>query len=339
MHRGHCDVTEDRTTEGSEAPAPTKLMAQLRTALRTRHRSRRTEHAYVHWVHRFISFHNKRHPAELGSEEITNFLSSLAEKSRVSASTQNQATSALLFLYRHVLEIPVGPLDKVVRAKTPRRLPVVLTRDEVRTLLAGLRKTPRLVVLILYGSGLRLQECLGLRVKDIDFGAGAIRLRRGKGGRDRVTVLPVSIRAELQAHLARVHKLHRRDLARGAGFVELPGALDRKLPYASRQWPWQWVFPARRLYRDRETRQLRRHHLHESVVQRAVARAVREVGLAKRATCHTFRHSFATHLLEDGQNIRAVQQLLGHQDVRTTMIYTHALNRGPFGVRSPLDQL
>ena len=293
----------------------------------------------MRWVRRFIFAHETRHPAELGSEEITKFLSKLAEESHVSASTQNQAASALVFLYRHVLGIPIGPLDKVVRAKTPRRLPVVLTRDEVRTLLAGLRGTPRLVCWILYGSGLRLQECLSLRIQDMDFGNNRIRLRRGKGGRDRVTVLPVSIRPDLQAHLACVRELHRRDLARCAGFVELPDALDRKLPYAGRQWSWQWVFPARRLYRDRETGQLRRHHLHESVIQRAVARAVREVGLAKRATCHTLRHSFATHLLEDGETIRTVQELLGHKDIRTTMIYTHVLNRGPLGVRSPADRL
>lgn len=333
------DITQERRVQRPGATVPRKLLAQLRAAVRARHYSRRTEQAYVGWVHRYVLFHEKRHPAELGSDEITQFLSSLAEECNVSASTQNQAASALLFLYRHVLELPIGPIGKVVRGKAPRRLPVVLTRDEVRTVLAGLRGTPRLTVSILYGSGLRLQECLGLRIKDIDFGAGEIRLRRGKGGRDRVTILPVSLRADLQTHIMRVRELHRHDLARGAGFVELPDALDRKLPYASRQWPWQWVFPARRLHRGPRTDQLRRHHFHESAVQRAVARAVQAVGLAKRATCHTFRHSFATHLLEDGYDIRTVQELLGHKDVSTTMIYTHVLNRGPLGVRSPADRL
>lgn len=333
------EITQERRVQRPGATVPRKLLAQLRATLRARHYSRRTEEAYVRWVHRYVLFHEKQHPAKLGSDEIADFLSSLAEKWHVSASTQNQAASALLFLYRHVLEVPIGPIGKIVRGKTPRRLPIVLTRDEVRTVLAGLRGTPRLVVSILYGSGLRLQECLGLRIKDVDFGAGEIRLRRGKGGRDRVTILPVSVCTDLQAHLVRVRKLHRRDFARGAGFVELPDALDRKYPYASREWRWQWVFPARTLHRDLRTDQLRRHHFHESAVQRAVARAVQQVGLTKRATCHTFRHSFATHLLEDGYDIRTVQELLGHKDVSTTMIYTHVLNRGPLGVRSPADRL
>ncbi len=337
----HPELTRDQSHRVRRAhrPGRPKLTALLRTALRARHYSRRTEEAYVRWLRRFVLFHGRRHPAELGPDDVGRFLSSLAEKSRVSAATQNQAASALLFFYRHVLQIPVGPIYEVVRAKSPRRLPVVLTRDEVRAMLAGLRSSSRLVAAILYGSGLRLLECLRLRVKDVDFGAGEIRVRRGKGGQDRVTLLPVTVRTDLQTHLSRVREQHRRDLARGAGFVELPNALDRKLPYASRQWAWQWVFPSTRVYRDRETRQFRRHHLHESVVQRAVARAVRETGLTKRATCHTFRHSFATHLLEDGYDIRTVQELLGHRDIRTTMVYTHVLNRGPLGVRSPADKL
>lgn len=326
-------------TRPSGGPGRPTLVAVLRTALRTRHYSRRTEDAYVRWVRRFVRYHGRRHPAELGQEEIAQFLSSLAERSRVSAATQNQAASALLFLYRNVLGKDIGRIDGVVRAKAPRRLPVVLTRDEVRRMLGRLEGTSRLVVAILYGSGLRLQECLHLRIKDVDLGAGEIRVRRGKGGHDRITMLSQSVRADLQAHLSRVRRLHQRDRARGAGFVELPDALRRKLPSASTAWPWQWVFPAARQYRDRATGELRRHHLHETVVQRAVARAVRETGLAKRASCHTFRHSFATHLLEDGYDIRTVQELLGHKDVRTTMIYTHVLNRGPLGVRSPADRL
>lgn len=316
-----------------------RLLVELRRAIRARHYSPRTEEAYVAWVRRFVRFHGTRHPLDLGEPEITQFLTSLATDHHVSASTQQQALSALLFLYREVLRCDVGRLDGVVRPRIPRRLPVVLTREEVKAVLGQLGGVYRLVATLLYGSGLRLLECLTLRIKDIDYSRGEIRVRRGKGARDRVTMLPVSARAVLAAHLERVREQHRRDLAVGAGAVALPGALERKYPNASREWGWQWVFPATRHYRDRRTGQRRRHHLHESPVQRAVKGAVRRAGIAKPATCHTFRHSFATHLLEDGYDIRTVQELLGHRDVRTTMIYTHVLNRGGFGVRSPADVL
>ena len=280
-----------------------------------------------------------RHPAELGPEEIGAFLSSLADGDGVSASTQSQAASAILFLYRKVLGVDLGRIEEVTPAKAPRRLPVVLTREEVRTVLAGLRGTKRLIATLLYGSGLRLMECLELRIKDLDFGRGEIRVRRGKGGKDRLTMLPAGLAESLRAHLERVHEQHRRDLSTGAGYVELPDALERKYPNAASEWPWQWAFPATRIRRDPRTGRGYRHHLHPSAVQRTVRSAVRRAGIPKHATCHTFRHSFATHLLEDGYDIRTVQELLGHRDLRTTMVYTHVLNRGGLGVRSPADLL
>jgi integron integrase len=307
--------------------------------MRLRQLSPRTEHAYLSWMRRFYEFHGRRNPVELGAEHVTAFLSSLAMRDQISASTQNQALAALLFLYRAVLGIALPWLDDLVRAKTPARLPVVLTRDEVRAVLAKLDREPRLIATLLYGCGLRLLECCRLRVKDIDFDRNQIHVRRGKGGKDRATMLPLSIKAELAEQLERVRAQHARDVESGAGWVELPGALARKLPSAGREWPWQWAFPATRHYVDRETGQRRRHHLHETLIQRAVRRAVIESGIPKRATCHSFRHSFATHLLEAGSDIRTVQQLLGHQDVSTTMIYTHVLNRGPAGVPSPADRL
>jgi len=307
--------------------------------VRARHYSRRTEKAYVAWIRRYILFHGKRHPLEMGAPELTRYLSSLAVEGNVAASTQNQALSALLFLYREVLEQEVPWLDDVVRARRPVRLPVVLTRDEVRAVLRQLRGTPRLMAILLYGSGLRLLECARLRVKDVDFGRNQIIVRAGKGDKDRTTTLPTIISVELARHLDVVKKQQDLDLRQGAGWVELPWALARKYPNAGREWAWQWVFPATRFYVDRVTGQRRRHHLHESVVQRAVKDAVRLAGIPKRATCHTLRHSFATHLLEDDRDIRTVQELLGHRDVSTTMIYTHVLNRGPAGVRSPADQM
>jgi integron integrase len=316
-----------------------RLLDRLATALRTRHYSRRTEDAYVHWVRRFILFHGKRHPQELGAIEVTEFLSSLATDRGVSSSTQNQALAAILFLYRFVLDVDLPWLNELVRAKRPTRLPTVLGREEVGKVLASLTGTSALVGSLLYGAGLRLLECLTLRVKDVDFSASELRVREGKGGRDRVAILPASARAVLQQHLALRRACHRKDLAMGAGWVELPNAIGRKLPNAGREWCWQWVFAAARTYDDRETGQVRRHHLHETVLQREMKEAVKRAGLEKRATCHTLRHSFATHLLEDGYDIRTVQELLGHRDVSTTMIYTHVLNRGPAGVRSPLDRL
>ena len=321
-----------------DAPPP-RLLDRVRVALRTRHCSPRTEKAYVGWIRRYILFHGKRHPAEMGAEEITRFLSALAIERNVAASTQNQALSALLFLYKEVLEQELPWLDDIVRAKTPERIPVVLTREEVRTLIAALDGPTRLLALLLYGAGLRLLEAARLRVKDVDFARNQITVRSGKGGKDRVTMLPAAARRDLAKHLETVRDLHAADLRAGAGWVELPWALGRKYPNAGREWIWQWVFPATRTYFHRETGQRRRHHLHESVLQRAVRAAVRSKDIPKRATCHTFRHSFATHLLEDGADIRTVQELLGHRDVSTTMIYTHVLNRGPAGVLSPADRL
>ncbi len=315
-----------------------KLLGKLRNELRVRRYSRRTEESYVGWVRRYVQFHNKRHPAELGAEAVARYLSYLAQERRVSASTQSQAASALIFLYKKVLGVQLGWVDGVVRAKSPRRLPVVLSREEVKATLEQLDGTKRLIVKLLYGSGLRLLECLSLRVKDVDLRRAEILVRRAKGARDRITMLPVTVKPELSAHLAAVEDQHRRDVAAGAGFVRMPDALERKYPSANRQWPWQFVFPATRQQRG-ETGRLFRHHIHESAIQRAVKRAIRRAGVAKHASCHTFRHSFATHLLEDGYDIRTVQELLGHRNVSTTMIYTDVLNKGGFGVRSPADVL
>jgi integron integrase len=275
----------------------------------------------------------------MGAPEVTKFLSSLAVEGNVAASTQNQALGALLFLYRDVLEQDLPWLDDVVRAKRPVRLPVVLTREEVRTLLFHMRGVPRLMVMLLYGAGLRLLECARLRVKDVDFARNQLVVRGGKGDKDRMTMLPAVVKTELARHLELAKQQHEADLRHGAGWVELPSALSRKYPNAGREWLWQWVFPATRIYVERTTSQRRRHHLHESVLQRAVREALQRAAIPKRATCHTFRHSFATHLLGDGHDIRTVQELLGHRDVTTTMIYTHVLNRGPAGVQSPADRM
>jgi integron integrase len=315
------------------------LLDRIRAAIRVRHYSRRTERAYVDWTVRFVRFHGLRHPAELGAKEVSEFLTSLAVVEHLSPSSQNQALAALLFLYRRVLDADLPWLTGVVHAIRPLRLPTFLTRDEVRLVLARMNGPPRLVALLLYGSGLRILEALHLRVKDVDFGANQICIRRGKGLKDRLTMLPAIAKEPLVRHLERMHLVHEEDLRRGRGFVALPGALALKYPHARRAWEWQWVFPARRVHLDEASRELRRHHLHESVVQRAVRTAALSCGLPKRVTCHTFRHSFATHLLEDGHDIRTVQSLLGHHDVRTTMIYTHVLNRGPSGVRSPADRI
>jgi len=275
----------------------------------------------------------------MGEAEVTEFLSSLAMEFRVSASTQNQALSALLFLYKEILREPLPWLNNLVYAQAPRRLPVVLTREEVQAVLGRMDRVPRLMGIVLYGTGIRLLECCRLRVKDIDFATNQILVRGRKGDKDRVTMLPQAVKPALGRHLEWVRDQHQRDRKRGAGWVELPMALGRKYPNAGQEWPWQWVFPASRIYVHRETGQRRRHHLHESVVQKSVRDAVRRAGLTKPASCHTFRHSFATHLLEDGYNIRTVQELLGHTDIRTTMIYTHVLNRGRHGVRSPVDRI
>jgi integron integrase len=319
------------------AAGPPRLLDQVRAAIRARHYSRRTETAYVGWIRRFILFHGKRHPLELGEAEVTGFLTSLATRGNVAASTQNQALSALLFLYREVLKRDLAWLDGVVRAKRPVRLPVVLSREEVSALLRHLRGVEWLMGTLLYGAGLRLLECCRLRVKDVDFDRREITVRDGKGGKDRVTLLPERVAAPLAAHLERVRRQHEEDLRAGTGSVELPAALDRKYPRAAWEWGWQWVFPATRHYVDAESGRRRRHHLHGSVLQRAVREAALKCGLAKPASCHALRHSFATHLLEAGYDIRTIQELLGHRDVSTTMIYTHVLNRGGRGVRSPMD--
>jgi integron integrase len=304
---------------------PAELLDRVRQAYRLRHYSPKTEKAYVGWIKRYIFFHGVRHPAEMGEAELTRFLSSLAVEGKVAASTRNQALSALVFLYREVLGQAVPWLDGLIHARRPSRLPVVFTRDEAAAVLAHLRGPGWLMATLLYGAGLRLLECCRLRVKDVDFAAKQIIVRNAKGEKDRVTLLPGVATSALIRHLAAVHLQHQRDLERAAGWVELPYALGRKYPNAGRDWGWQWVFPATRFYRDRDTGQRRRHHLHESVVQRVVKAAIRRAGIAKPASPHTFRHSFATHLLEDGCDIRTVQELLGHKDVTTTMIYTHVL--------------
>jgi integron integrase len=326
----------------AEPPAiryPPKLLDRVRIAARRRHYSLRTEQSYVGWVRRFILFHDKRHPKDMGAAEVVAFLSDLAVRGRVSASTQNQALSALLFLYRHVLDRELEGLDTTVRSKVGRALPVVLTREEVRSVLAHLHGTRRLKCTLLYGAGLRLLECLRLRVKDVDFSRSQLTIRQGKGRRDRMTTLPRRLRGPLERHLVEVRRLHQRDLEQGYGEVPLPDALGRKYPTAARDWRWQWVFPAARLARDPRSGRLARHHQHPTVLQRAVRQAAERARIPKRVTCHTFRHSFATHLLEDGADIRTVQELLGHRDLRTTMIYTHVLDRGPLGVSSPADRL
>ncbi|MFL5571611.1 MAG: integron integrase [Gemmatimonadaceae bacterium] len=312
------------------------LLEALRREMRLRHYSDATVRAYIRWVVRYIRFHGIRHPSLLDREKVVEFLSALAIRGGVSASTQNQAMAAISFLYRNVLSTPLEQLEPIARAKRAVRLPVVLTPHEVAQLIARLDGTPQLVVKLLYGAGLRVLECLQLRVKDVDFAAHEIMVRGGKGDKDRLTMLPRSVVHALHEHMEGVRALHARDFKRGGGRVDIPNALARKYPNASTEWRWQYAFPAARTYVDPVSRELRRHHLHVTVVQRAVAEAVRASGLAKRATCHTFRHSFATHLIENGYDIRTVQELLGHSDVRTTMIYTHVL-RGGRGVRSPID--
>ncbi len=308
-------------------------------ALRARHYSLRTEQAYVHWVRRYIFFHKLRHPLEMGEEEINAFLTHLAVDGKVSSSTQNQALSALLFLYRHILGRKVGQIGDVIRAQRPRLLPVVMSREEVKAVLGYLYGEKKIIATLLYGAGLRLMECMRLRVQDIDFDKNQINVRSGKGDKDRVTMLPQALKPMLLEQLRRVKHVHEKDVIDGWGRVELPEALDRKYPHAPRDWGWQWVFPQERRWRNPQSRQEGRHHIDESLVQRAVKEAVTRAGLSKRASCHTFRHSFATHLLESGYDIRTVQELLGHRDLKTTMVYTHVLNRGPGAIRSPLDNL
>ena len=323
--------------ESPEARPRRMLSDVVHEKLRAGHYSRRTEEAYLGWIRRFIRFHGGRHPRELREPEVVAFLEDLSGPGNVSASTQNQALNSLAFLYGHVLEQKLGSLGDFARARRPERLPVVLTKEETRALLEALDGYMRLIVELLYGCGLRLLECLRLRVKDVDFARLQIIVRAGKGDKDRVTMLPVAVAERLREHLEAVRRVHESELAEGRGGVWLPEALARKFPKASGQWVWQWVFPARQLSKDPESGFIRRHHVHENAVQKAVQAAVKRCGLAKRATCHTLRHSFATHLLENGYDIRTVQDLLGHKDVTTTQIYTHVMQKPGIGVRSPLD--
>jgi len=320
----------------SHAQAP-RLLDRVRDKLRIKHYSIRTEEAYIDWIRRFIRFHGVRHPAGMGAQEVEAFLTHLAVAGRVAASTQNQAKCAILFLYRQDLEIELPWLENIVQAKVPRRLPVVLTRTEVAALLSRLRGVHWLMAGLLYGSGMRVMECIRLRVKDVEFSKREIIIRDGKGFKDRITMLPGSVAEPLQAHLIGVRALHEEDLRAGYGAVYLPYALERKYPNAAREWGWQYIFPSTKLSVDPRSGVTRRHHLDEKGIQRAIRQAARASGVVKPASPHTLRHSFATQLLESGYDIRTIQELLGHKDVSTTQIYTHVLNRGGRGVMSPLD--
>ena len=317
----------------------TGILEQVRNVIRLKHYSLRTEQTYMQWIKRFIFFNGNRQPSHMGEKEVSNFLTHLAVKGKVSASTQNQAFNAILFLYREVLKQELGWIKDVQRAKKSKHIPVVFTREEAKKIIERLEGTKWLMVSLLYGCGLRLMECLRLRVKDIDFTYNQITIRDTKGNEDRVTMLPVSLKEPLKRHLQRVRALHEQDLKEGFGRVALPFALARKYPNADKEWAWQYVFPAAKRSIDPRTGIERRHHVLEAVLQRAVKSAIRAVGITKPGSCHTFRHSFATHLLESGYDIRTVQELLGHKDVSTTMIYTHVINKGGKGVLSPLDTI
>jgi integron integrase len=315
-----------------------RLLERVRAKARTRHYSPRTERAYVDWVRRFVRFHGRRHPSTMGEREIAAFLTHLATERRVSASTQNQALAALLFLYRHVLGIHLDLIEGIQSAKRPVRLPIVLSQADVRAVIGALRGTSRLLALLMYGAGLRVSECVGLRVKDVDFGRCEVLVQGGKGNKDRRVPLPRVAVPPLRAHLARVKAGYLADLRRGIRITPLPEGLSVKYPNADRDWPWRYLFPASRVSRHADGT-LRRHHYHPTAIHRAFKAAVRSTGIAKRASCHALRHSFATHLLESGTDIRTIQELLGHTDLRTTMIYTHVVNRGNWGVASPADRL
>jgi len=317
---------------------PTTLLAALRERIRFRHYSLRTERTYAHWVWRFVVFHGKRHPRELGAAHVTAFLSSLANEGRVAAATQNQALAALLFLYREVLGIQLPWMDEIVRAKRPKHLPNVLTTGEVASLLARMQGEHGLMARLMYGTGMRINECVALRVKDLDLARGEIVVRHGKGGKDRITMVPKSLAGPLREQLARSRVVFDRDRANRVPGVELPFAYERKSPWAGRTWPWHWVFPQDHLSIDPRSGIRRRHHAYDQTFQRALKRAAHRAEIAKPVSSHTLRHSFATHLLHEGYDIRTIQELLGHKDVSTTMIYTHVLNRGGRGVVSPLDR-
>jgi integron integrase len=324
----------------SAPPSKASLLTERYVALlEAKHYSPRTRDAYRAWLDRFFRYHAGKDPASLGERDINDFLTALAVDIEVSASTQNQALAAILLLFRVVMNRPIDELGAVIRAKKPTRIPVVMSREEVRSVISFLKDDKRLAARLMYGTGLRLSECLSMRVQDVDFDRSEILVRNGKGAKDRVTMLPESLKEPLREHLLRVRALHESDKAEGFGRVPLPGAIDLKYAGASADWPWQWVFPQDRRWKDADSGAEGRFHMDESTMQRAVHEAVVKAGIAKRASCHTFRHSFATHLIEGGYDIRTVQELLGHSDVKTTMIYTHVLNKGPSGVRSPLDNL
>ena len=328
---------ENTSADGPAAPKPRHLLAAVRETIRLKHYSLRTEETYVHWIRRFIYFHAKRHPRDMGAAEVTAFLNHLVASRDIAASTQNQALSALLFLYREVLAEPLAWLDGVVRVKRPARVPTVLSPAEASALLSGMTGTKWLMAALLYGAGLRLRECLTLRVKDVDFDCRQIVARQGKGAKDRRTLLPGAVVEPLRAHLVRGKAVHERDLATGYGDVELPNALAMKYPNAGRQWGWQFVFPSHKFSADPRSGVIRRHHVYENYLIRGVKLASAKARITKHVSCHTLRHSFATHLLENGYDIRTVQELLGHASVETTMIYTHVMNKGGRGGRSPLD--
>ena len=334
-----CTAFVEVSSMSPSNPQKPRLLDQVRHEMCVRHYSLRTEEAYVQWIRRYILFHKKRHPKEMAETEINQFLTHLAVERHVAASTQNQALSAILFLYKRILKKEIGFVGDVVRARRTKRLPVVLTKKEVQGVLANLAGTNWLMASLLYGSGLRLMECVRLRVKDVDFSYNQILVRNGKGQKDRVTMLPQNLKQPLVHQLARTKELHEKDLSEGFGRVYLPYALARKYPRADREWGWQFIFPSSQRSPDPRAEAIRRHHRYPLTLQRAVKKAVRKAGIHKPASCHTFRHCFATHLLEKGYDIRTVQELLGHKDVKTTMIYTHVLNRGAGGVQSPADWL
>ena len=315
------------------------LIEKVREVLRLQHKSYRTEQSYIYWIRKFLQFHNMRHPREMGAAEIREFLSHLAVQKNVAASTQKQALNAIMFMYIQVYERNIGDIGKFIRPKKPEKVPTVFSREEAKKVISHLEGRHWLIVNILYGSGLRLIECLRLRIKDIDFAYNQIVVRAGKGEKDRCTMLPQKLKEPLTFHLTNVKQLHKQFLKKGYGTVELPYALAKKYPNAEKEWKWQYVFPADRVSKDPRSGAVRRHHLHESSVQKAVKTAIRKAGIQKHASCHTFRHSFATHLLEAGYDIRTVQELLGHKNLETTMIYTHVLNKGGKGVKSPLDDV
>ena len=331
-------LPDERPLRREERESLEAVLERLRAEIRLRQYSRRTEKSYLDWVRRFSTFHQGQNPAMLGGAEVKAYLEYLVLRRNVAASTQNQALNALVFLYEQVLQQPLGEIGEFLRAKKPKRLPTVLTREEVERLLARLQGVPKIMAGMLYGSGLRVMECVRLRVKDIDLERRQLMVREGKGRKDRLTMLPERFLPELRAHLETVREIHIRDLRHGFGEVFMEQGLARKYPRAGREWAWQYVFPASQLAKDPRAEVVRRHHLHESALQKAIKQASRQAGIAKQVTCHTLRHSFATHLLEAGSDIRTVQELLGHNDVSTTMIYTHVLNRPGMAVRSPMDR-